>query len=399
MDTEQVDALAFVDVETTGLDAGQDRIIEIAVVILKFGSTKHKGMASLVNPGVELPPFIVQYTGITHDMLAQAPGPEVLHSAFELIGDHVVVAYNVAFDAGFLAAEAHRVGRKFNNARQCVMELTKELHPRLRSYKLGDVCEAFDIQADEPAHRALGDVKRAIHLWLALKRGQQPKPEAVRTLDTTQDYAVVAYCRMDGTPFLVWRWHAEQVDETPSNSVFEYYVRKRLNGEYRKEVLGQGLCRDAADTLMSAFMSKHAITLLNRANFHRSLLYPNFDTYHEAKRQFWTEMELGRATEKSSPDGAVGAYEAAIRHSDTCAGIQTEEGLFGEVTRDMFARHHAAMALKAMDRISLTLCRAGRAPEAQARAQAFFDAHPEAIDTEDAQAIFRRIEKAVRRLG
>ncbi len=398
MSTEQVDALAFVDVETTGLDAGQDRIIEIAVVIMQLGATTHKGMASLVNPGVELSPFIIQYTGITQDLLAQAPGPEILNDAFDLIGDHVVAAYNVAFDAGFLVAEAHRLGRRFDNERHCVMELTMELHPQLRSYKLGDVCEAFNIQTDPPAHRALGDVKRAFDLWLALKRGRQPKPESVRAEDMAQDYAVVAYCRTDGAPFFVWRWHAEQVGTIPNNPEFDYYVRERLNGVHQSEVLGQGLCRGAADSLMSAFMSKHALTLLNRANIHRKLLYLNYDTYYEAKRKLQQAMELGRASEISDPDGALGAYEEAIRQIDTCARLQLEEGLFGEVTRDMTAQRYTAAALKAIDRISLTLCQAGRAPQAQARAQAFFEVHPEVLDSKVAQTVLRRIDKAVLRL-
>jgi hypothetical protein len=276
------------------------------------------------------------------------------------------------------------------------MELTTELHSHLRSYKLGDVCEAFDIQVEEPAHRALGDVNRAIHLWLALKRGRQPKPESVRSLDMAQDHAVVAYCRMDGTPFFVWRWRAAQVDETPGDAMFDYYVRNHLKGEYRRDLLEQGLSRDAADSLQSTFMRTHALTLLNRVNFHRRPLYSNLDAYHEANGKVWPARELGRAMEKSDPDGAVEAYETAIRHCDTCAGLQTEEGLYGEVTRDMDVHHYTATALKAMDRISLILCRAGRAPEAQARAKVFFEAHPEVVDT-DAQVVLRRIEKAIRR--
>ena len=125
---EKQNSMAFLDIETTGLEPKRDRIIEIAVFVLKFDSKTHQGMASLVNPGVELPQFIVRYTGITQAMLSEAPGPEVLHEAFDLIADQTVAAYNVAFDTSFLVEEARRLGRSFNNDRLCVMELAQELN-------------------------------------------------------------------------------------------------------------------------------------------------------------------------------------------------------------------------------------------------------------------------------
>lgn len=99
-----------VDVETTGLDAQNDSIIEVAAITLR-GNDILDEFSSLVNPHRSIPAFITQLTGITQVMVDDAPTMFTLRSRLRpKIGDHVLVGHNVGFDLGFLEAERLGVG-------------------------------------------------------------------------------------------------------------------------------------------------------------------------------------------------------------------------------------------------------------------------------------------------
>jgi DNA polymerase III epsilon subunit-like protein len=176
--------IAFVDLETTGLDPLSDRIIEVAVIFYKPSSSKFDGYSALANPGFELPERITELTGITDEMLKdEKTTAEIVEILLDRVGGRPIAAYNAEFDMSFLKSEAKRIGRRFDNVSHCIMEYTKANHPNLRRYRLQDACEAFHIVADGAIaqglspHRALYDAERALRLFVAINNGRAPEKE------------------------------------------------------------------------------------------------------------------------------------------------------------------------------------------------------------------------------
>ena len=103
------------DTETTGLDPGVEYMTEIGAVIVKNGEVVDE-FDTFVKPGKPITPKITELTGITNEMVADAPGEkEALEAFLKFAGDRILVGHNVhAFDMRFLRAAAKRSGIKLN---------------------------------------------------------------------------------------------------------------------------------------------------------------------------------------------------------------------------------------------------------------------------------------------
>ncbi len=153
-----------VDLETTGLDANKDTIIELGAARFRDGEVLET-FSQVVNPGRRIPYNIQKLTGISQEEADKAPGLASVADAFlRFIGDHPLVGHNVGFDAAFL--ESHNLYR-FNPLVD-TWELAVILMPGLPSYKLGRI--AADLGIDlENAHRAFDDAEATMHIFEVLR--------------------------------------------------------------------------------------------------------------------------------------------------------------------------------------------------------------------------------------
>ena len=164
-----LDEVEFVvlDTETTGLRPGPNRVIEIAGIRMRGGEAIDS-FQSLVNPGRRLPPFIVQFTGITQDMLAGAPSAgEIFPEFLQFIEGAIIVGHNVGFDIGFLSYEAQLLGYAFPIDGLDTIPLARRFLPGLRRFKLDVVAGHLKIPASN-RHRALGDAKVTAAIFMKL---------------------------------------------------------------------------------------------------------------------------------------------------------------------------------------------------------------------------------------
>lgn len=147
---------AIVDIETTGGMPHRDRITEIGIVIFD-GEKVLDSYETLINPERSIPHQITQITGITNDMVAEAPKFfEVAKKIVEMTEGHILVAHNVRFDYGFLKEEFKSLGFTFTRKQLCTVRLSREKLPGLKSYSLGNIIRHFDIKV-KARHRALDD--------------------------------------------------------------------------------------------------------------------------------------------------------------------------------------------------------------------------------------------------
>jgi DNA polymerase-3 subunit epsilon len=150
--------LAVIDVETTGGSAKQERIIEFAVMVFDENGIIEE-YETLINPEKSVPPFISHMTGITNEMLFDAPKfYEVAKKIIEITDNCIFVAHNVRFDYSFVTEEYFNLGYTYTRKQLCTIKLFKKIFPGLKSYGLGNLIKHFEIEV-ESRHRAMADVK------------------------------------------------------------------------------------------------------------------------------------------------------------------------------------------------------------------------------------------------
>lgn len=158
------------DVETTGLSAAYDTIIELAAVRIINGEVVDK-FESFSNPHHALSATTIELTGITDDMVRDAPEVEEMIAKFhDFIGDGIVVAHNATFDMGFLYEAYKKAGiNDFNHPVIDTLELARFLHPEMKNHRLNSLCKKFNIELTQH-HRAIYDTEATGYLLLHLMK-------------------------------------------------------------------------------------------------------------------------------------------------------------------------------------------------------------------------------------
>lgn len=161
------DEFCVFDIETTGLSFQNDKITEIGAVILKKGEIIAR-YDTFVNPNMEIPENIVELTGITNDMVADARQiEEVLPEFFDFVGDRILVAHNASFDTGFIRKACEDKGFTFGFTYLDTVALSKFVNPDLKKHKLDVLAEYFKL-GDFNHHRACDDAEMLANILFAM---------------------------------------------------------------------------------------------------------------------------------------------------------------------------------------------------------------------------------------
>ncbi len=155
---------SIIDIETTGGRLETDRITEIAIVV-HDGKKVVNSYSTLINPECSIPYSITRLTGISNEMVRNAPKFfEVAKNILELIKGTTFVAHNVRFDYSFVKEAYKTLGYDFNSEMLCTVRLSRYTFPGLASYSLGKLCASLGIRA-ENSHRAMGDAQATVLLF------------------------------------------------------------------------------------------------------------------------------------------------------------------------------------------------------------------------------------------
>lgn len=160
---------AIIDIETTGSTYKFGQITEIAIY-QHNGSEITGSFTSLIRPDMDIPLFITRLTGITNEMVKDAPKfYEVARKIVEMTAGRIFVAHNVHFDYRFVKEEYKRLGYDFYRKTLCTVKLSRRLFPGHPSYSLGKICTAMGIEINA-RHRAAGDALATTKLFELLIR-------------------------------------------------------------------------------------------------------------------------------------------------------------------------------------------------------------------------------------
>jgi DNA polymerase-3 subunit alpha (Gram-positive type) len=169
------DTYVVFDVETTGLSAVYDTIIELAAVKIHDGEIIDR-FESFANPHHPLSATTINLTGITDDLVENAPEvEEVLQKFHEWTGDAVLVAHNASFDMGFLNVGYKKIGiGKATNPVIDTLELARFLYPDMKNHRLNTLAKKFDVELTQH-HRAIYDAEATGYLLLKMLKHADEK--------------------------------------------------------------------------------------------------------------------------------------------------------------------------------------------------------------------------------
>ena len=181
--------IAFLDTETTGRDAQNDRLVEVGIVLGVRGVVVDR-KSWLINPGRPIPVEAKNVHGISdEDVADKPPFAAVAAEIVAALAGAIPAAYNAQFDRGFLLAELERAGLRFPDAPPAIrndvdwldpLTFARELYKEEKSRSLGDMAKRLGIEL-ENAHRATDDAEAALTILYAF--GKDPRvPRAYGSL-------------------------------------------------------------------------------------------------------------------------------------------------------------------------------------------------------------------------
>jgi len=205
---------AIIDVETTGTSSKSGKITEIAI-ILHDGEKEEARFNTLINPEIKISTYISQLTGITQDMVEEAPYfYQVAKKIIEMTEGRIFVAHNAQFDYDFIRSEFSQLGYSFNRKKLCTVRLSRKLLPGFKSYSLANLCKQLKLTNQRP-HRALEDTLVTTELFqILVKKAQEIG------IDSLVNYESMGL----GIPPLMDK---EQIDNLPETTgVYQIYDKQ-----------------------------------------------------------------------------------------------------------------------------------------------------------------------------
>ncbi len=158
---------AIVDIETTGTYAAANSITEISIHIFD-GERIVEVFETLINPQKPIPRYIQSFTGITNEMVRNAPSfDEVAENIYKCLKGKVFVAHNVNFDYSFIKSHLGSAGYDFTEKKLCTVRLSRKIFPGFASYSLGNLCHSLGITLHN-RHRAGGDAAATVIVFKKL---------------------------------------------------------------------------------------------------------------------------------------------------------------------------------------------------------------------------------------
>ena len=162
---------SVVDIETTGGLKGGNRITEIGLVKVQHGKVIDT-WTSLVNPERHIPGFITSLTGISDNMVRNAPVfADIAKPLLDKLAGSIFVAHNVNFDYGFIKKECEMAGHFFKMPKMCTVVESRKAFKGLKSYSLGNLSSHFNLNLTSH-HRALADATATAELLLLIQQSQ-----------------------------------------------------------------------------------------------------------------------------------------------------------------------------------------------------------------------------------
>ncbi|MBQ8496865.1 MAG: PolC-type DNA polymerase III [Clostridia bacterium] len=300
------DEFVVFDIETTGLSSLSSKITEIGAVLVKNDEVLSV-FNTFVNPEMPIPEDIVELTGITDEMVTDAPKTkEAVQKFLDFIGDRMLVAHNASFDISFIRKAAQDHDLPFNNTYLDTLSMSRFVNPDLKNHKLNTIADYFKL-GDFNHHRASDDAEMTAKIFYRMAAKLENDG-----VSTTAEMSAAMADRTD--PLKLNTYHMiilvknaeglKNLYKMISFSYLKYYkkrprIPKTLLDEHREGLIIGSACE--AGELYSAIMaSKPWDELVSIANFYDYLEIQPLcnNSFMIAKNMVSGEEELKKINQK-----------------------------------------------------------------------------------------------------
>ena len=310
-----------VDIETTGGSHG-NRITEIAAVKTD-GINILDSYESLVNPQGFIPKSISQLTGITNDMVADAPVFEdIANELIDFLDDTIFVAHNVSFDYGIIKSHIEDLGKSFNKKKLCTVRLSRGIIPGHASYSLGKLCRELGIKI-QGRHRAMGDTQATVELFHLLQKQDK------------EDFIYYSLNQLSREATLPPNLPKEEFENLPNTAGVYYLLDDKM------KVLYVGKAKDIKKRIVTHFTDSS----IKKAELLRKIHHVScVETGNELIAFVFESHEI----KKHFPP-----YNKAQKYSSNNYHVCQYEGRDGVLRVDVFMQKHATNSIKAFSSMTM----------------------------------------------
>lgn len=228
---------------------------------------------------------------------------------------------------------------------------------------------------------------------------QSRKPSPTASQEKPRGYYVYGHYDLEGNLFYVGKGTGRRAwNESKRHYYWHLHVEENLKGKYKVVILEDNLSSDEAEDIEDDWMYQEGDNLLNWSNMHRGSDYDALNRFHALRDANRNLIAEGRSKEKENLEEAIAIYYKAIEHYDAYAIIQYEPGLLGKLKKIQQEKYGLTGEIRAIDRLSLCLIRAGRIEEAITAAENYFEKYKAAKHAKSSEPIIKRIGKAKEKL-
>lgn len=283
---------AVIDIETTGGNATNNKIIEIAVVI-HDGQKVIKTWETLLNPETYIPYGITELTGISQSMVADAPKfYEIARELIEVTEHTIFVAHNVRFDYSFIKSAFSDLGYTFTRKQLCTVQLSRKIFPSLPSYGLSAISQHLNIHNPD-RHRAMGDAMTTVKLMelifkevnavdviddlvnMGIKESKLPNNLSLQVIQSLPDTCGVYYFK-NGNGNIVYVGKSKNIQKRVASHFSDYTEKasklQRLVYDIDFEETGSEL----VSLILESYQIKNIMPEVNKAQRAKSYQYVIF---------------------------------------------------------------------------------------------------------------------------
>lgn len=353
--------LAFIDLETTGATATRDRVTEVAVIT--WDGIEASTWSQLLNPEARIPPFIESLTGISNEMVEDAPRfAEIAEDLAARLAGHIFIAHNVRFDYAFLKNEFRLAGIDFRAPVLCTVKYSRALFPQYPKHNLDSLIARHGLSVGS-RHRALADAQAIFDFWrkmdetfpadhlnairktLLARPSLPPHIDAERVDDIPNQHGVYLFYGENDLPIYVGK--ANQLKQRVlSHFSADHAVAKELSISQQVRRIEWQACAGEVDALITEgrLIKTLQPTLNRQLRRNRDLcswtLQDDGDGHHRPVLVYARDLDFGKQSQlyglfKSAKD----AREALVAIAKECALCQVVLGLEkGTLGKPCFAR-------------------------------------------------------------
>lgn len=368
---EKEQKLAFVNFQTTGLDASESQIFEVAVLIWDSKESKLNGYSEYINIDEPMSYYMGETLKVDHELLSAARARnEVMSDFFKYIDGCLVCAYNSDFVRAFMRLESIRNLIDFNNDFFCIKKYVESKITSMPSLKLNDVARALGVEIEYKSNRAISKAEKAFRVYLAASKFNV----STDNLLEHEDCSFYTYAHLDssGNYFYVGVGHEDVAWNAKRHRLWHRYVDKHLNGLYTVKIIKDKISSRNASILKEELLKANCNKLVNVVNFYRSTDFKEIERISSLASENYKKFNDAIELAKYNPIDAIPLIIECINALDSYRFSKTEHGLLGTLIDEEKAEIGSKGNLKFIDALTKIMKKLGRIDEARDISEKYF---------------------------